>query len=114
MMDKEILTRLEIEGGIDINVLPAGTKLSVETHHSIYQIEIVNGSKITILGGMLRSGEYRFPTPIPATLSGSVFPFTNMLKLNWLGKDMQMEVALKEGFIRTSPIKGLEFETTDC
>lgn len=99
---------LEAQGGIDINVLPAGTKLQVETYHSIYQIHIVDGRRITILGGMLRSGEIRFPVPTPAVLGGSLIPFTNMLKLDWIGKDMQMEVAIEGGFIQTSPIKNIE------
>ena len=107
-MDKKFIDQLEVERGIDVNVLPAGTKLNIETHHSVYQIEIINGKKITILGGMLLSGEYRFPTPASAVLIGSVLP--DLIKLDWVVKGTQMIIDVGEGNILTSPVTNLEFE----
>jgi len=109
----ELIARLEEEKGVTISNLPTGTKINVETNHSIYQIVITDGIKITILGGMLRSGEFRFPTPVPATIFGSTWVFTNMLKLDWIGRGMQLEFGIEEGAIRTSPINGIEIESAD-
>lgn len=102
----------ENEGnGLNISSLEKGTKLNVETTNSIYRIEIVEGNQITIMGGMTKDGEIRFPTPVSAKFIGSTWG-GSMIKLDWIGEYMKMEIFLDEFklLMTTSFVQNVEIE----
>jgi hypothetical protein len=111
---QKILASLEDDRGFDIRAFDPGTKINVETCNSVYQIEIVYKSEITIMGGMKSDGEIRFPSPTPAAFVGCTWPGVHLLKSYWIGEQMMMEVFLEDGgLIRTSPIVNVEVEAKD-
>lgn len=104
---KRMISLQEERGGFSIEDLPLGTKISVETRNSIYEIEIIKDSKILIMGGVLKdSNNIRFPKPVEAILTGSTWG-TSLLKRNWLGEEMRMEIFYEGVLITTSPIKNV-------
>lgn len=100
------------KGGFTIDVLESGTTVMMETHNSIYQIKVVDGSKITIMGGVLADGTVRFPDPINAIFSGCTWG-TSLLKPHWFGEGMRAEVMYKGGTITTSPIRNVQLYLPD-
>jgi hypothetical protein len=95
-------------------VLDKGTKLTVETNNSIYQIVVVDGREITIMGGMTQEGDIRFPKPIRAMFIGSTWGGA-MMKPDWIGQDMRMEIIIDSGddanVLNTSGVKNIEIES---
>jgi hypothetical protein len=94
---KRTISLQEERGGFSIEDMPMGTRISVETKNSIYEIEILKDSLISIKGGLLKdSVDVRFPKPVEAIL----------LK-NWLGEGMNMQIICNSVFVITSPIKNI-------
>lgn len=100
---------------IDLDALGKNSKLTIETHHSTYFAEIVEGNRVMISGGTLKNGDTRFPEPVAATIYGST---PNML-LYWrssLVKDMRMDIQFENEIqpsIITSGIREVTVMTPD-
>jgi len=110
---KKVLTQQEEKGGFSIDDMPPGTKLSVETANSIYEITVIDGCRITIMGGVLATGGIRYPDRIEGLLNGCTFG-TSLVKPKWIGEGMRMEIAhAGNQILTTSPIKNVIIETTD-
>lgn len=84
----EILKRQEGKGGFNLNSLADGTKLTIKTNNSVY--ELVVGPQTTIFGGTRTDGTVRFPTPTPVDIHGSTWG-GSMIKLDWIGEGMCLE-----------------------
>jgi len=108
-MMKEIIERQERKGGFNVTLLESGTKITVETSNSIYHLVVVEGREITILGGMKSTGEIRYPKPVPAIFIGSTWGGT-MMKVDWIGEDMRMEIIVGGNVLTTSCVKNAEIE----
>jgi len=106
------ITDLITDDGIDVKKLTPGTILLVETNNSYYEIEIVEGSDIKIQGGILKNGDARFETPQPAQLNGSTWG-GSMLKMDWIGYLMNMEVVINNKILLTSNVKNVEITSPD-
>lgn len=102
--------------GIQVDELEIGTRLSVETINSIYEIQIVEGEgnhvSVIISGGTKRDGETRYENPEEASFVGSTFG-GSLLKINWLGKNMCMEIYHNRAILNTSPVKDVVIENAD-
>lgn len=114
----EIIREQDKKGGLNLTLLEVGTKLTVETKNSIYEFKIVEGREVTIMGGMTRDGEIRFPRPEPAIFVGSTWG-GSMLKPDWLGEDMSMEIVLpneveERQVLTTSRVRNVEVEAPDA
>ena len=48
------------KGGLNITMLKPGTKLTIETKNSVYNIVIIKEREITLMGGMKQDGEIRY------------------------------------------------------
>lgn len=90
----------EIEGGVDVNLLPPGTRLEVQTHYHLYRLIYEGDGEMTI------SGHPEIcPQPVRVHLAGSTWG-TPMLKLRYIGRGMKMEfVHPTRGIIWTSRVK---------
>ena len=102
--------------GNQVGELEVGTRLSVETRNSVYEIQITEGSgphvSMTISGGTKRDGDTRYEDPEDASFVGSTFG-GSLLKINWLGKNMCMEVYHNGAILNTSPVKDVVIENAD-
>ena len=108
-MMREIIERQERKGGFNVTLLESGTKITVETSNSIYHLVVVEGREITILGEMKSTGEIRYPKPVPAIFIGSTWGGT-MMKVDWIGEDMRMEIIVGGNVLTTSCVKNAEIE----
>lgn len=90
----------EIEGGVNVNELPAGALLDVETQYHTYRVEYQGDGEMTI------SGHPRFcPAPVRVYLAGSTWG-TPMIKVRFIGRGMKMEfVHPTLGVIQTSKVR---------
>jgi hypothetical protein len=94
------IVQSEIEGGVDLEELPAGTRLEVQTENRFYQI--VNHGR----GRALISGH---PTYCPEAVEVSIHGSTwggRMIKSRFIGRGMHLEFGHPEqrGVITTSRI----------
>lgn len=75
----------EIEGGVDLRILPTGVVLSIETRNRSYTVVHLGDE------GALISGHPEFcPDPILVRINGSTWGGT-MIKTKFLGRGMHME-----------------------
>jgi hypothetical protein len=117
-LDPDIVEMLRVQqekSGLNVTLLESGTKIVIETINSIYQLIVVDGREITIMGGMTKSGEIRFPKPISATFIGSSWG-GSLLKPDWIGHDMSIEVLIpSEGnqVLTSSNVQNVEIEAPD-
>lgn len=109
---ERLIREQENKSGLNVTGLEKGTKLNVETNNSIYRIVVVDGREITIMGGMTKDGEIRFPKPIPAMFIGSTWG-GSMMKIDWIGQDMNMEIIIGQEVLYTSRVKNVEIESPD-
>jgi len=110
---QELIREQEKKSGLNVTVLEKGTKLTVETNNSIYQIVVVEGREITLMGGMTKEGDIRFPKPIRAMFIGSTWG-GSIMKPDWIGQDMRMEIIIDPAnVLNTSFVKNIEIESPD-
>lgn len=90
----------EIEGGVFVSDLPAGTLLDVETANNSYRIETLGDGQVMI------SGHPEIcPTPVLVNFHGSTWG-SAMLKMGFIGREMSMEFRHPEkGVVRTSRVQ---------
>ncbi|HEV2201645.1 MAG TPA: hypothetical protein VGR73_17630 [Bryobacteraceae bacterium] len=90
----------EIEGGVNVNELPPGALLEVETQYHTYQVVYHCDGEMTI------SGHPEFcPDPVRVHLAGSTWG-TPMIKVRFIGRGMKMEFIHPElGIIQTSRVR---------
>lgn len=83
-MNRQIIES-EIEGGVDLGNVPAGTVFEIETQNRFYKIEYQG------LGKALISGHPVFcPEPTPVTIHGSTWG-GSMIKSGYIGRGMHLE-----------------------
>jgi hypothetical protein len=84
--------------GVDLDELPVGALLDVETANTVYHIENRGD------GGVLISGHPDIcPRPVPVNFRGSIGPST--LKLHFIGRNLRMEFFHPQrGIVRTSRV----------
>lgn len=106
---RKLIEEQEDKDGIDLSRLSIGTMLKVQTRNTLYTIEILGNDKFLIEGGRY------FPEPYETFINGSTWG-GSMLKLNWIGIDMFMELgpnSEKHGFITTSAVKSVKIVAPD-
>lgn len=109
MLDETILALIKQQeqlGGVDVSKLKPDTRIKLRTQNTEYNITVIEKDKIVIQGGRF------FPTPMEGRLNGSTWG-GSMIKLNWIGFDMRMELVFKEGRIQTSPVKNVIVSSND-
>lgn len=112
---QKLMEEQEQKGGLNVTLLEKGTKLTIETKNSIYQVVVVEGREVTISGGMTKEGQIRFPLPAKAIILGSTWG-GSMLKIDWIGQDMRMELNLMDEpahSLLTSVVQNVEIEAPD-
>ena len=97
---------------VNVSALKKGTVLIVETRHSIYKLEVVEGKEILLSGGMTREGEERFPIPTKAIFCGSIQRHAKV-KVDWIGENLRMEIIIGENSKRilTSKVQNVTVES---
>ena len=92
----------EVDGGVNVNELPPGTQLEVQTHYHTYRVIYEGDGEMTI------SGHPEIcPQPVRVHLAGSTWG-TPMIKLRYIGRGMKMEfVHPTLGVIQTSRVRDL-------
>ena len=79
------IIRSEIEGGVNLNDLPRGSTLSVETKNRVYRL-VVLGDRNALI-----SGHPMFcPEPAEVRINGSTWG-GSMLKMRFVGRGMHLE-----------------------
>jgi len=104
-MDLEALVELSKErdklGGINLEKLPPGTKLEIQTVNSLYRLEKLDyGNRYNLQGG-----EY-FQQVTEVRIPGSTYGGTT-IRVNWIGYLMRLEIydPARGGVIHTSSIR---------
>lgn len=98
------MKHLEQEKGFNISMLKPGTILILETLYSYYNIKIIEGKNVMVTGGMTKSGEDRFPNPTKAIICGSAWDETSIIKIDWIGHQMRLEIIWDNNKLLTSRI----------
>ena len=97
---------LAIGNGVDLDELPVGALLDVETVNTQYRIENRGNGEVLI------SGHPDFcPQPVPVNFHGSIGPST--LKLRFIERNLSMEFRHPaRGIVRTSPVRDVRERTS--
>ena len=92
--------------GSDLEGLPVGAVLEIETGHTTYRLENMGN------GNAMLSGHPKYcPEPIPVQIHGSLSS-AGELKWHFLGIGLRMVfLPVEHGVIRTSPIKSVRAVT---
>ena len=92
-----------LEGdSVEVKALKPGSQLHIKTLNSIYDIQIVNDSEISISGGLRRTGGLRFPVPTPALLVGATRGY--FIKYGYVSCGMRMSIKIGHESVETSLI----------
>lgn len=94
----------EREGGFSIFSSVPGTRINVYTQNSLYDITVIDSAKKEIL--IKGTGRY-FNKPTRAFLSGSTYG-GSVIKMGWIGLDMNMEVFAEGRSVTMSPTRRFE------
>lgn len=88
-----------LEQGVDLDAMPVGADLDVETAHTIYHIKNCGNGEVLISGH-----PDICPAPVPVNFHGSVRG-NSLLKMRFIGRDMSMEFRHPDrGIVRTSHV----------
>jgi hypothetical protein len=93
---EDILKKMAENKGFNINELPVGTKVSVNTKNSLYEFVVLEDRYVSIFGGSLKDGGVRFPKPTKVKILGSTYG-GSMIRLDWVGEAMFIEFVIEEG-----------------
>ena len=107
---------LRSDEGVNITRLEPGTKLTIETMNSFYEMTVRNGPEVTLFGGTMQDGSTRFTEPTSAIFVGTTWG-GSAVKLGWLGRDLFLEFILlrsgKQVVMTTSPVRNVVLEAAD-
>ncbi len=92
-------------GGVDPSLLDPLSQIRVTTERTTYRITVIDPGTSRVL---LQDPKF-FPLPLQAQLSGSSFG-GSLLKQQWIGIGMRMELYCEEGHILTAPVVSVEVE----
>lgn len=81
---KRLMQEQEKQGGIELDKLPQGTIVEVQTKNTLYKIIALGNNLFRVSGGKYYS------TPKDTKIPGSTFG-GSMIKVNWLGIGMHVE-----------------------
>ena len=91
-----------VDSGVDLDELPVGAALDVETANTVYHIENRGDGEILISGN-----PDICPTPVPVNFHGSLRG-TSSLRAHFIGPDLSMEFRHpQKGIVRTSHVRGV-------
>lgn len=95
------LLRLELNGGLDLQALPIGTVIEVQTKNTLYTLK-----KLDDKAAYEISGHHHFcPTPVKGWVAGSTWG-GSMLKIGFIGNGMHMEFGVPgHRVLTTSPVR---------
>lgn len=96
MLDPRIKDK---EDGIRLSKLKPGTKIVATTRNNVYRITVLGDSKIVVQGGKY------FPEPVEQLFYGSTWG-GSMIKTDWIGHEMRMEISTQNRPIVTTPVLG--------
>ncbi len=100
--------------GLNLSLLKAGTKLTVHTRKSTYDLMIVEGKLVTVFGGTLPTGLLRFPVAREMIVSGSSLGGSS-IRVDWVGVGLKMEIinpTTKESYV-SSTVRAIVVEAPD-
>lgn len=113
MYMSDMIQKCKDAKGLNVSLLESGTKLLVETMNSFYELEILEGKLVNIFGGTRQDGTVRFKKPTQAVVVGSTYG-GSMIKVDWIGEDMRMEVHIvgsdHRKSLSTSPVQRITIE----
>lgn len=99
-LDPEITRKIEEQkrlGGINVSCLESGNRIEVETLNNVYKMELLEDGQIQVSGGIIED-------KVIGRFNGSTWG-TSLLKQNWIGKGMRMEIAYGDKILSTSPVQ---------
>ena len=102
MLEKKLQAKIDRQkelNGIDVHKLRPGTKIEVQTKNSLYCMEILQEP-----GCVAVKGGPHFPELEPAEFDGSNWG-GSMLKVGWIGYEMQMELRTTKKKVVTTPVQ---------
>jgi hypothetical protein len=85
-------------GGINIAQLDVGSRIDIQTLNNLYIIKLLGGNRIMIQGGHLNK-------PVAGMFVGSCGR-ASLIKQNWIGKGMRMEITYDGKKLLTSKARG--------
>jgi hypothetical protein len=91
--------------GVSLSEIAPVTQLLVRTDNSLYRIVALDPTESAIL---IQGGRF-FPEMAEGRLCGSSFG-GGLLKTNWIGVGLRMEIYGAEGRIVTSPVRSITVE----
>jgi hypothetical protein len=101
-LDRQIARKVEEQrrlGGINMTKLETGNRVEVKTLNSVYTMTLLENGNIMVHGGE------HIPEPVEARLIGSTWG-TPLIKQNWIGKGMRMEIVYDGKKLLTSAVQG--------
>jgi hypothetical protein len=94
------MSESELVQGVDLDELPVGADLDVETANTLYHIKNCGNGEVLISGN-----PDICPTPVPVNFHGSLRGTTS-LKPHFIGPELSMEfLHPKRGIVRTSYVR---------
>lgn len=105
----DIIDKFDLDNGINVHKLKAGTLVLVATKNSLYKI-----ARTDVYDEVMIQGGKYFPNPTLARFTGSTFG-GSMIKIGWIGYGMSMEIhsgaaRLKTSWVRSARIVGNGWE----
>jgi hypothetical protein len=95
----------EVEGGVSIPSLEAGSTIIVRTHHSEYSMVVLDSARCRLL---VQGGEH-IEEPTEVTLQGATAG-RHLLKVGWIGTGLRMEMCVGDRRVLTSPVRAFVVE----
>lgn len=102
----ERIEKQDQKGSILLTLLKPGTVVVVHTKHSVYNIEIIDGTTVFIEGGK------RWPQATLARINGSTWG-TRMLWCDRIGHEMHMEIVAEGRIVVTSEVRQASIVSPD-
>jgi hypothetical protein len=96
----EILKELRAQPGISIPHLSPGTKVLVETVHSIFEFTVVDYEHVEVT-----STDHRFHKPVVGRFIRSVYDMAGTMEFpHWIGNNLRMELEFRNAMFRSTPV----------
>lgn len=95
------LLRLELNGGLDFDALPAGSIVEVQTKNTLYTI------RKEVARTLIKGHSKYCPEWVECHIAGSTWG-GSMLKIGFIGNGMHLEFTFNGKTITTSPIRSVK------